>query len=120
MQTHTGTYKFTKPWLTHSNSICKHARGGKKKDVLDIFGAWVPMELCSMTRMNECQLPVPLVDSSDVLEFNFDWGANNTLPYDVFDALRLRHGIDVTGLNMSLTRGGNNYRSYVLMRGQLG
>ena len=78
------------------------------------------MELCSMTRLNECKLPVPLVGSSDVLEFNFDWGANNTLPYEVLDALRLRHGIDVTGLNMSLTRGGTTTGPMFLMRGQLG
>jgi len=74
--------------------------------VLDIFGAWVPMELCSLTRLNECKL--------------FDWGANNTLPYEVLDALRLRHGIDVTGLNMSLTRGGEQLQVLCFNAGTTG
>ena len=34
---------------------------------------------------------------------------------DVFDALRTRHNIDLTGFNSSMTQRGNMYRSYVLM-----
>ena len=95
------------------------ARSGRKRDVLDIFGTWVPLDSCSVAALRECNLPQPLVDVDDILEFNFDWGANTTLPYETLDNLRVKHNIDVSGLNMSLTRGGNNYRSYVLMRGSV-
>jgi hypothetical protein len=42
-----------------------------------------------------------------------------TLPYDVFDALRSHHGIDVTGLSVSSTHRGNLYRSYALLGGRV-
>ena len=62
--------------------------------------------------------PPPLnVSSPSILEANFELKDDQTLPYDVLDAVRTQHGIDLTGLNMSMTRRGNCYRSYVLMRG---
>ena len=111
-----GTRRAHKP---PAHECSHHARGGKRKDVLDIFGTWVPMEDCSAGALRERSLPCPLVDSSDVLEFNFEWSSNNTLPYELLDSLRLKHAIDVTGLNVSLTRGDKNYRSYVLTRGNV-
>lgn len=103
--------------------IAKHvrrARGGRKKEVLDIFGSWAPMEDFSVAAMRQASLPNPLVNADDILEWNFDWGPDRTIPYETFDALRVRHNIDVTGLNLSLTHRGNLYRSYALLRGPVG
>ena len=52
-----------------------------------------------------------------VLECNFDLTEESALPYNLFDALRMRHSIDLSGFNTSMTRRGNMYRSYVLLRG---
>lgn len=67
----------------------------------------------------EASLPSPLVSVDDILDWNFEWGPDHTIPYETFDALR-KHDIDVTGLNFSLTHRGNLYRSYALMRGSAG
>ena len=72
----------------------------------------------SVEDLTKCRLPDPILFSQSVLEANFDLTEDNqSLPYDVFDALRTRHSIDLTGFNMSMTRHGNIYRSYVLLRG---
>jgi hypothetical protein len=93
-------------------------RGGKKKDVLDVFGTWEMMETKPARFLRDTSLPDPVVHISDVLEANFELTKESTIPYHIYDALRLKHGIDVTGLAMSLTRGGNLYRSYALLRGR--
>lgn len=85
--------------------------------MVDIFGAWEPLETVSVASLRLSSMPSPLVRGEDILEFNFEWGPDHTLPYEILDAVRLQHGIDVTGLNMSLTRRGNAYRSYALLRG---
>ena len=59
--------------------------------------------------------PPPVVHLSDILECNFDLSSDATLPYDVFDALRSHHGIDVTGLSVSSAHRGNLCRSYALL-----
>ena len=41
---------------------------------------------------------------------------DHTLPYDVLDALRVLHSLDLTGCNLKLARRVSMYRSYVLMR----
>ena len=56
---------------------------------------------------------------SNVLECNFEFTSEQTLPYEVLDALRNQHGIDVTGFNMSMTHKGNLYRSYPLLGGRV-
>ena len=63
---------------------------------------------------------IPFLQAQCVLEANFDRTDNPALPYDVFDALRTRHSINLTGINLSMTRHGNLYRSYDLMRGVCG
>eukprot|EP00974_Lingulodinium_polyedra_P006805 647665-Lingulodinium_polyedra.AAC.1 len=67
--------------------------------------------------LTKCRLPDPIVHAQSVLKTNFDLTENHTLPYYVLDAMRTRHSIDLTGLNLSTMRHGNLYRSYVLMRG---
>ena len=75
------------------------------------------MSELSLTVLKTCRLPGVLVNVAPVLENNFELTGESALPYDIFDALRTRHGIDLSGFNASMTRRGNMYRSYVLMRG---
>ena len=82
-----------------------------------MYGPWVPADEMDQEELSKCRLPSPILDAQSVLEANFNLTEHQTLPYDVFDALRIRHRIDLTGFNMSMTRYGNMYRSYVLMRG---
>ena len=91
-------------------------RGGKKRQMLDMFGPWTPVGIAPN---RDCTLPTPLVLVEDILECNFEWTAEGTMPYDIFDCLRRDHEIDVTGLSTSLTHRGNLYRSYALLRGQV-
>ena len=89
-----------------------------KKHILDVFGAWSPLDEMSVEDRTIRRLPDPIVAAQSILEANFDLTEENrSLPYDVFDALRTRHSIDLTGFNMSMARFGNLYRTYVLMRG---
>ena len=92
-------------------------RGGKKKQIIDVFGPWSPVDELAARDLKTCRLPDPIVHIQSVLEANFDLTEDHTLPYHVFDTLRTRHAIDLTGFNASMTRHGNLYRSYVLMRG---
>ena len=60
-----------------------------------------------------------MVALSQILECNFDLNDAGALPYDVFDALRTLHGIDITGFSTSMTHKGNVYRSYALLGGRV-
>ncbi len=103
------------PFLSKAGTF----RSGTKRDFLDIFGTWTAVDECGVASLRKSNLPDPFVNVSDLFEWNFDWGAETTLPYETLDALRQQHGIDVTGLSMSLTHRGNLYRSYALMRGRM-
>ena len=89
----------------------------KKKQIIDVFGPWSPVDELAAGDLKTRRLPDPIVRIQSVLEANFDLTEQQTLPYHVFDTLRNRHSIDLTGFNASMTRHGNLYRSYVLMRG---
>ena len=104
-------------WYVPNLARTENFRGGKKKNVLDLFGPWVPIDELSAEATRRCRLPCPLVQVRSILECNYEFTDEGGLPYDVFDALRARHGIDLTGFNISMTQRGNMYRSYVLMRG---
>ena len=54
-----------------------------------------------------------------VLEANIEFTEDDTLPYWVFDALRLKHGIDVTGINRTRTAGGQLYECYAVSDGRM-
>ena len=82
-----------------------------------MYGPWRPTDELTTATLQKCVLPAPLISLTSVLECNFELTENNELPYSVFDALRAQYNIDMTGLNMSSTRRGNMYRSYVLMKG---
>jgi len=104
-------------WYLPQLARMENFRGGRKKQILDVFGPWSPVDEMSVEDLTKCRLPDPILQIECVLEANFDLTENQTLPYDVFDALRTRHSIDLTGFNLSMTRHGNLYRTYVLMRG---
>ena len=82
----------------------------------DIFGSWRPFAEVDSKTARQAQLPDPEVGAGDVLDFNFEWTGQRGLPYDMLDVLRLKHGIDMAGLNMSRTPRCNLYRSYALAR----
>ena len=104
-------------WYVPELARTETFRGGKKKLVLDLFGPWAPFDDLTAEAVKRCRLPSPLVHLQSILECNFEFTDIGGLPHDVFVALRLRHGIDMTGFNSSMTQRGNMYRSYVLMRG---
>ena len=87
------------------------------REIIDLFGPWSPVDELTEEDRTICRLPDPIVHIRSVLEANFDFTEHQTLPYDVLDALRNKRSIDLTGFNWSMTRNGNIYRSYVLMRG---
>ena len=88
---------------------------GKKKDTIDIFGRWQPNHDLSQREAADVTLPMVLCRHDDVLFSNMVLEEDNRIPFRVFDALRMLHGIDVTALSVSQTRYGNLYRSHVLM-----
>ena len=104
-------------WYVPELSRMENFRSGSKKNVLDVFGPWAAVSELSHAVLKTCRLPPGLVDAASVLECNFDLDDESCLPYDVFDALRTRHSIDLSGFNSSFTQRGNKYRNYVLMRG---
>ena len=104
-------------WYLPELARVESFRGGRKKQVIDVFGPWTPVDEMPAEALTKCRLPDPIVYAQSVLEANFELTDNQTLPYDVLDAMRTRHSIDLTGFNLSMTRHGNIYRSYVLMRG---
>ena len=73
----------------------------------------------TVPQLRTCCLPQPRVALPQILECNFDLTEQGTLPYDVFDALRTQHDIDVTGFSSSLTHKGNLYRNYALLGGRV-
>ena len=104
-------------WYLPQLARLSNFRGGQKKQLIDVYGPWLPVDEMAAEDLTKCSLPDPILHVQSVLEANFDFTEHQTLPYDVFDALRNRHSIDLTGFNASMTRWGNMYRSYVLMRG---
>ena len=104
-------------WSLPQLARVENFRGGQKKQIVDVFGPWVPVDEITAQALTKCRIPDPIVNVQSVLEANFDLTEDQTLPYDVLDAMRTRHSIDMTGFNLSMTRRGNMYRSYVLMRG---
>ena len=71
--------------------------------IVDAFGPWLPADEIAAEALRECRVPDPIVQVQSVLEANFDLTADQALPYDVVDAMRTRHSIDLTGFNLSMT-----------------
>ena len=87
--------------------------------MLDVFGTWSSVDGLSVQASRTCRFPSPVVKVCDILECNFELSSDGAVPYDVFDALRLTHGIDTTSLSLSSTHKGNLYRNYVLHGGRV-
>ena len=98
-------------WYVPGLASAETFRSGTKKKLLDIFGPWTSLHTLTLAECRACNLPSPVVNLADILECNFALSSDGTLPYDVFDALRRQHGIDVTGLSMSSTHRSTVYRS---------
>ena len=106
-------------WYVPGLASAETFRSGPKNKLLDIFGPWLSLRALTLAECRARSLPLPLVNLADILECNFDLSSDATLPYDVFDALRSHHGIDVTGLSVRNTHRGILYRSYALLRGMV-
>ncbi len=104
-------------WYVPGTAPVENLRGGAKKKILDIFGPWTRMHNLTAPELRMCRLPPPVAASSQILEFNFEFTDDMTLPYEVFDDLRTRHDIDVTGFKSSFTHKGSLYRNYALLGG---
>ena len=102
-------------WYVPGLASAEAFRSGPKKKLLDIFGPWTSMHALSLAEYPVCSMPSPVVHLADILDCSSDLSSDETLPYDVFDALRSHHGIDVTGLSVSSMHRGNLYRSYALL-----
>ena len=89
-------------------------KGGRKKMIVDVFGPWKPLAQCTLDELHDTDTPCCLVSHDVVLEMNVELD-NGKIPFSAFDALRNKHGIDVTGFTTSLTQGGNLYRAHCLM-----
>ena len=106
-------------WFVPELSRKEDFQGSRKKPVLDAFGPWVPVDNMAAQTLRQCRLPDPIVDvrSISILDVSFTLTERQKLPYDVLDAVRSTHSNDLTGFSMSMTRRGNCYKAYVLMRG---
>ena len=83
-------------WYLPELAPVESFRGGKKANILDIFGPWRPIDNLTISQLKVCRLPAPIVNLSNILECNFEWSNDMTLPYDVFFLTRC-------DVNMALT-----------------
>ncbi len=105
---------FIVDWWVPRLANAETFRRGAKKQVLDIFDPWEPYENLSQDEASKYALPLVVCSRADVLITNVQLDSGR-IPFTVFDALRLAHGIDTTPLSVSQTHYGNLYRSFVLM-----
>ena len=90
--------------------------GGKKKEVLDIFGPWRLMGSVPADEALNYNLPPVVVRREQVLMINIELDGDDRLPFHVFDELNAKHAVDCTAISISRTHHGGLYRAYVLMR----
>lgn len=101
-------------WVPPFNKAAKF-KPGRRKNVLDYFGAWRPFDDLDMTEVGQSNMPPGIVNKEqDVLLSVPELEADGTIPYICLDSLRSQYGIDMTGLSVSSTTGGSRYRNYVL------
>ncbi len=103
-------------WLVPGQSNSADGRGGRKRKVLDVFGAWTAINntpIGDTPRLPPIQLP-----SSSVLEWGFELDGENCdcVPFTVLDKICDKHQIDITGLSVSSTPRGNTFRAHRTMR----
>ena len=110
-----GDGSFAVQWWLPPMSREANFRPGRRKLVVDIFGAWKAVGEFSVQQLGKATLPPAMVRRQDVLECGIVL-EDEKIPFAVFDALRINHNIDVSALSRSMTHEGNRYRAYVLMR----
>ena len=101
-------------WWVPSLSPEANFRGGRRKQVVDLFAEWRPVDSMLVSELADLNLPPGLLDPQLVLITNVDL-AQGKLSFHTLDTLRLRHGLDCTALSRSSTTTGIVYRNYVLM-----
>lgn len=102
-------------WWVPSPGANVNFKKGRTKQVMDLFGPWRPMGQMTVAELTGTAMPEVLVSQQACLEMNFSLTAEHELPFEVFEALRKKHSIDVTGLSLSLTKRGNVYRRFALL-----
>ena len=85
-------------WLPDVTPIVDFKKGSKKK-AIDVFGPWRPLAQMKVPELTGTRMPETQVTQGAVLEMNFELTKENELPFDIFDFLRRRHGVDVTSLS---------------------
>lgn len=88
-------------------------RQGRKKQILDVFGGWVPSEQVEVSNLEP--LPPSVIKADQISWWGFELEDGNKIPFDVLDSI-MDDGIDITGLNMSNTSRGNLYRAHRMMK----
>lgn len=88
--------------------------GGRKRQVRDIFGLWQSADDQPVGDLMDWELPDSLVRPGQVLVWSFDLESSQ-IPFSVFDQLYNAHGVDCTGLSLSSTARGCQYRAHRLM-----
>ena len=97
-------------WYQPGLSRQATGRTGRKKEVIDVFGPWSPVDQLPLNKV--LAMPSPLVNAADVLDWGFELEAPALIPFDVLDRLMDEHGVDVTGFTYSMTPRGNSYRAH--------
>jgi len=106
-------------WYHPLQSSERNFRAGRKKKVLDIFGAWIPSDHLALSETET--LPSVMQPASKVLSWDFEPEQDDSesggvqIPFAVFDQIVDIHCIDVTGLSLSQTKRGNLYRTHRMM-----
>lgn len=93
---------------------------GPKRTMVDIFGVWRPVDDIVLAQVREFAhfvLPATILSlSEEVIHSTLALEPDNSISYNDLDILRKDHGIDMTGLAVSATARGNQYRNYVLLK----
>ena len=67
-------------------------------------------------RADKFCLPPILVWREQTLMINVELDSDNLIPFNVFDELSSKHGLDMTAMSWPRTHFGGLYRAYVLMQ----
>ena len=91
-------------------------RSGRARARPDIFAGWGPLSAREVAP-GDLSLPPVITPASSVLAGNVELDEEGCIPFENLDRLQTEHGIDVSGLSVSRTSRGNQYRAHLLMQG---
>ena len=63
-------------WFLPQLARLVNYRGGQKRQLLDVFGPWVPADEMDQEELSKYKLPNPILDAQSVLEANFNLTEN--------------------------------------------